>query len=344
MMTQLLEYGQEETWRSWLSNMESYSCVVLCDTNTFQHCYPKAQAEQILPQHHQLIVVPAGEASKSFEQVVQIVEQMHVAGVGKKSILICLGGGMICDLGGFIAHIYMRGIQLAHIPTTLLCMADACLGGKNGIDFQGVKNQIGSIHHPEAIWINAAFLNTLDERTKKSGIAEMIKHTLLQSEDAFDHACQLPVTAFYDTRQILAGLRFKQKITQQDEADLGLRQILNFGHSIGHAIESESYTRDQSLLHGEAILLGMRYELRLSHLYLGCSMEILHQYERFFETIFPGLKFEARVDDLLPYLNRDKKNNQGYRMSLLKNPGHPQTGVLVSAEAIYKCFQDDLFL
>jgi 3-dehydroquinate synthetase len=91
-------------------------------------------------------------------------------------------------------------------------------------------------------------------------------------------------------------------------------------------------------------MLGMRYELRLSHLSLGCSMGILHQYERFFETIFPTLKFEARVDDLLPYLNRDKKNNQGYRMSLLKNPGHPQTGVLVSSEAIHKCFQDDLFL
>ncbi|MBK8684161.1 MAG: hypothetical protein IPN26_03805 [Bacteroidetes bacterium] len=137
---------------------------------------------------------------------------------------------------------------------------------------------------------------------------------------------------------------FKQKITEQDEADLGLRQILNFGHSIGHAIESESYTRDESLLHGEAILLGMRYELRLSHLYLGCSMEILHQYERFFETIFPGLKFEARVDDLLPYLNRDKKNNQGYRMSLLKKSRPSTNGVLVSAEAIHKCFQDDLFL
>ncbi len=125
MITQLLEYGQEETWRSWLSNKESYSCVVLCDTNTFQYCYPKAQAEQILPQHHQLIVVPAGEQSKSFEQVVQIVEQMHEAGIAKKSLLICLGGGMICDLGGFVAHIYMRGIQLIHIPTTLLCMADA---------------------------------------------------------------------------------------------------------------------------------------------------------------------------------------------------------------------------
>lgn len=172
----------------------------------------------------------------------------------------------------------------------------------------------------------------------------MIKHTLLQSEDAFDHACQLPVTAFYDTRQILAGLRLKQKITQQDEADFEIQQNLILVTVSGMPSKVNLIPEIKSLLHGEAILLGMRYELRLSHLYLGCSMEILHQYERFFETIFPGLKFEARVDDLLPYLNRDKKNNQGYRMSLLKNPGHPQMGVLVSAEAIYKCFQDDLFL
>lgn len=343
MMTQLYESGQEEPWRSWLFNQDIHTYVVLCDTNTFQHCYPKALSEQILPEHHQLIVVPAGEQSKSFEQVVQIVEQMHAAGVPKKSLLICLGGGMICDLGGFVAHIYMRGIQLVNIPTTLLCMADACLGGKNGIDFQGVKNQIGSIHHPEAIWIHAAFLNTLDNRTKKSGIAEMIKHALLQSEDAFEKVCQFPVHAFYDTRFIMAGLRFKQKITEQDEADLGLRQILNFGHSIGHAIESESHTDNEALLHGEAVLLGMRYELRLSHLYLGCPMEILHEYEKLISTLFPHLTFDAPIHELIPYLNRDKKNNQGYRMSLLKNPGDPQPGVLVSTEAIYKCFQDDLF-
>lgn len=345
MMTQIRKRGEEAMWRSDLAALPVREVVVLCDRNTAEYCYADAVAAQLIPEQHHLLVVEAGEASKSMAVATNVLQQMQKLGVGKSTgLLINLGGGMVCDLGGFCAHIYRRGIRMLNIPTTVLCLADACVGGKNGVDLEHVKNALGSVHHPEAVFIDTRWIRTQDRRARRSGIAEIIKHALLQGEELFAQVATWNENDFYQEDILLQGLQFKLHCVMQDPQDAGARQILNFGHSMGHALESLAMARGQELWHGEAVMLGMQLELALSEQLLQLPVGYREQYITLASRLFPGLHLQASLEEILPYLQNDKKNQGGLRMSLLSAPGQCKSGVEVSIEQLETIWHDAINL
>lgn len=345
MITRIRKRGEEAIWRSDLEALQAREVVVLCDRNTVQYCYADALAAQLIPAQHELLVVEAGEASKSMAVATDVLLQMQKLGVGKSGgLLINLGGGMVCDLGGFCAHIYRRGIRVLNIPTTVLCMADASVGGKNGVDLEHVKNAVGSVHHPEAVFLDTRWIRTQDPRARRSGIAEIIKHALLQGEELFTQFASWSENDFYQEDVLLQGLQFKLQCVTQDPHDAGLRQILNFGHSIGHALESLAMARGQELWHGEAVMLGMLLELKLCEHILQLDSAYVAHYKALAHRLFPGLQLQARLEEILPYLQNDKKNQEGLRMSLLAAPGHCKPGIPVSLEQLKTVWHDAIIL
>ena len=245
---------------------ESYSsCFVLVDENTEQHCY--TLIKDLLPKHS-LIQIKAGEEFKTIETCCLIWERLTQANADRKSLLINLGGGVIGDMGGFAASCYKRGINFINIPTTLLAMVDASVGGKTGVDFNGFKNQIGLFSEPEAVFIYTTFLKTLAERELTSGFAEVVKHYLIADEKAFEELAQAkPSLKTLNWQQVIAAsAHIKSTIVNQDPQEKGIRKALNFGHTIGHGVESFYLQQDKTkqLLHGEAVAVGLITESYLS--------------------------------------------------------------------------------
>ncbi len=240
------------------------SCFVLVDENTRKHCYPLL-SDKLPP--HLIIEVTAGEVNKNIETCQLIWDRLTEAKADRKSLLINLGGGVIGDMGGFAAGCYKRGIKFINIPTTLLAMADASVGGKTGIDFMGFKNQIGLFNQPEAVFIYTNFLASLPQRELSSGFAEVIKHYLIADKHAFMETRRL----YLNIREndwpevVKKNVQIKSHIVDQDPTEQGVRKALNFGHTIGHAVESWFLTdANHFLLHGEAVAVGMITESYLS--------------------------------------------------------------------------------
>jgi len=296
---------------------------ILADSNTAAHCLPVLKRS--FPEgYFQEIIIPAGEKNKNLQTCQLIWDALAAKHAGRADLLINLGGGMITDLGGFAASVYKRGLPFIHIPTTLLSMVDAAIGGKTGIDYGNYKNQIGTFREPAGNFIFSGFLETLERRDKKSGIAEMIKHALIADHEQWKDMQAAGENQFYSGSAIGKSASIKIKIAGDDPFEKGNRRMLNFGHTIGHAIESFSLVHDQdSLLHGEAIAMGLICESWLSHeLYdLGadelekiCSC-ILRFYEKYTLT-------ENDIPELLSYMRQDKKNrNQSVNFSLITSPG-----------------------
>lgn len=312
--------------------------VLLADARTNGFCVHPLVHQFSLLQCADRIIIPQGEAHKNMDSCMLIWQQLTELQADRNTVLVNVGGGMVCDLGGFAASVYKRGISFIHIPTTLLAMCDAGIGGKTGIDFQGYKNHLGTFNDAEALYIDPNFLDTLDFRTRKSGIAEMIKHDLLQGGDIWNQTYPAEEQDFYTLQKIRQSMAFKQMIVAQDPRDEHIRQCLNFGHSIGHAIESYALQTEYPLLHGEAIIYGMYYELLLSRNILGLEDSILQQFDDVRRKLFPELQATFTLSQLTPFLLQDKKNNRGLRMSLLKGVGQCEVGVMVSPESLQNLF------
>lgn len=255
-------------------------------------------------------ILPAGEKNKSLAIVEELLEHLLVSSYTKGDVLIALGGGVITDLVGFIASIYKRGIKLVSIPTSLLAQADSALGGKTGVNFTAnnltYKNQIGTIYHPELILVDPSILKTLPEAEFRSGIGEIIKYGLCFDPELFDAL----FTDFNLSEIICRSLEIKAAITLRDEFESGERRLLNYGHTIGHALESLSGFK---LKHGEAIALGMFYETE--------DKSIRKKLKTLFRKFaFPEFKFSR--SDLIAYLKQDKKISGGkIRLPVLKAIG-----------------------
>lgn len=237
--------------------------MVLTDHNTARHCLPVLAAT--LPPHHHLSL-PAGEPTKSLAACGQIWEALTQAQFERGDWLLNLGGGMVCDLGGFAASCYKRGMRFAHLPTSLLAMADAAVGGKTGINFLGFKNHIGTFQQPQAVVIHTPFLDSLPPRECRAGYAEVLKHYLIHDRPAWEAAARLRQIPTDWTAVVPAAVRIKLHFTEADPLETGIRKALNFGHTVGHAVESHGWeTRPEAaLLHGEAIAVGMACEAWLS--------------------------------------------------------------------------------
>ena len=267
-----------------------------------------------------ILFLPPGEQHKRFSQVERLATEMTEAGADRSSLLIAFGGGIIGDVGGFLAAIYMRGIDYIQMPTTLLAQVDSSVGGKTGVNLTTGKNLIGSFHHPKAVFADVALLKTLPPRELRAGLFESIKAGIIRDAKLFSFleknresilACDSEALH----RVISASVAMKAEVVGIDERESGLRMILNFGHTLGHAIEAA--TGYKKLLHGEAVAWGM-----LAALHISRSRNLLQESEatRIDLTIRaygPLPRFRATTDDLLAAANRDKKNKAGTRRFVL---------------------------
>ena len=324
-----------------LADLPKAQLFVLTDSHTAEYCLP-ILADFIGQIPYYLLTIEAGEQSKNLASVQAVWDFMLKHRATREAVLINLGGGMITDLGGFAAATYMRGIRFVNIPTTLLAMVDASSGGKTGIDYQGIKNVIGTFTPPVATLIHPDFLRTLPAAELLSGFAEMLKHALIASPKEWIKLLQLAqeelpqeqfVEALSSIGALQASIQIKENVVSQDPREAGLRKILNFGHTVGHAIESTmlhqttpDYTRLHHISHGYCVLWGMVAEVYLSVVHTGCPREVLQQLTQIMLQWYGRPQCDCKHrEQLIQRMYQDKKNNanQTPNFTLLRNIGEP---------------------
>jgi 3-dehydroquinate synthase len=324
-----LDFGSltESSFPEKLQKFAAQKILILIDENTQQHCldYLLTSFEEL--SHAEVIVLPPGEETKSIEYAVQLWELLTDYEVTKKDLLICLGGGVVSDLGAFVASTYKRGLHCILIPTTLLAMIDAAIGGKNGIDFKGYKNLIGSIAQPEHIYIDPGFLHTLPWPEYISGLGEALKHSLIGGP-ALWAQFKKEAALFIENKQVLPTellwelIQVKINIVEQDPLETGVRQVLNLGHTLGHAFEARCI-ESEPIAHGVAVAWGLVYEAQIAYAQGLLDQAFAQELSAFVNTYFmvlPKVALEATA--LAPFLNQDKKNqDEQWRYAALKSPG-----------------------
>ena len=320
-----------------LSKEPNTKKFILLDENTYTNCLPILVEEVESLYGAEILEVESGERSKSLTIVDQLCSAMVESSADKDSILISLGGGVITDLGGFIASVFKRGIQHIAIPTTLLGIVDASIGGKTGINLGEVKNQIGSFNNNTLTCFHYEFLETLDKRQILNGAAEMIKIALVQDEELWNKMkTNSPLdNDGFNNEFIERCITLKEEIVNQDPFEKGNRKVLNFGHSLGHAFESIAISKGEDLLHGEAIASGIYYAIKLSEKKLsfpkGKAKEIYEYLNQYYKII----DLKENIDLLLNYLIADKKNaNNEFRFILLEDIGKPYINYTISKKDI----------
>jgi 3-dehydroquinate synthase len=296
--------------------------VILVDTHTRKHCYPLVKP--LLPKH-ELIMVPSGEQHKNLTTCERIWGVMTDAQLDRHALMLNLGGGVIGDMGGFCAATYKRGIDFVQIPTTLLSQVDASVGGKLGIDFQGFKNHLGVFTQPKNVLIDASFLQTLPYIELRSGFAEIIKHCLIADATKWEEIRKKDLETQNWPDLIIHSVEIKKKVVAEDPTEKGLRKILNFGHTIGHAVETYFLSKPpkQRLLHGEAIAAGMIMETYLAYRKKMVDLQTLEQVEEFIFSVFGKAPLMmSDVPTIIALAQQDKKNRGGeLRFSLLDKIG-----------------------
>ncbi len=283
------------------------------------------------------IVIKAGEQHKNLQTVQRIWRILMKQHADRNALLINLGGGVVTDMGGFAASTYKRGIKFVNVPTTLLAMVDAAIGGKTGIDFGGSKNQIGTFAEAEEVIIDPVFLETLPQREICSGLAEMLKYGFIADSNLLN--VNLENYQQYITR---CG-EIKREIVMQDPTEKGLRKVLNFGHTLGHAIESHCLTTDYPLLHGEAVALGMLGALWLSVSQCGLDEKMLQDIESQLPMLLSEVEIslsESDIEPILGYLVHDKKNkDEKPQFVLLEAVGKPVLEVTLPSVTVKEALE-----
>jgi len=308
--------GEKSLTAFWFSD---YSAVaILVDENTKKHCLPFLLGANPQLNNALIIEIKSGEENKNIATCNYIWQQLTSHNFDRNSLLLNLGGGVIGDMGGFCASTYKRGIDFVQIPTTLLAMVDASVGGKLGVDLDGLKNTIGLFSNPKAVLVSPEFLKTLSENQLVFGFAEVIKHALITDVDFWNH---LTKTEFQDLvweEVISRSIAIKNKIVLSDPKEKGERKKLNFGHTFGHAIESYYLQKGTPVLHGQAIALGMLIESKMSDLTKIEKEEIT----AFILSSFT-LPYNPDKNQLITFMKNDKKNKERkINFSLLKGIGN----------------------
>ena len=315
----------------------NYSKVfVFTDANTSELCLPVFREMLDDFSDFDLIETDPGEENKNIDFCIGIWKTLLDFEADRKCLMINLGGGVITDMGGFIASTYKRGIHFINIPTTLLSQVDASVGGKTGIDIDNVKNMIGTFTLPKAVFIESAFLKTLPERELLSGFAEMIKHGLIADKDYYQALKKSDYTNI-DAAAIFRSVEIKNEVVTKDPEEQNLRKILNFGHTIGHAVESYALSHNpMPLTHGEAIAIGMVCEAFLSHRNSNLTAAELEDITTYLTGLYPAYTIVTEsFDELLTLMQSDKKNEHGQILfSLLESIGHCEYNCIVTADDI----------
>ena len=327
----------QESLTQFISQAKYSKVIVIADNNTKKHCYPLIKTS--LPKH-KLVEIRSGEPHKILGTCEKIWTVMTSEELDRHALVINIGGGVIGDMGGFCAAVYKRGIDFIQIPTTLLSQVDASVGGKLGIDFQGFKNHIGVFQLPESVLIDPVFLETLPEREIRSGFAEIIKHCLIADEHKWNEISHRDFEEQNWADLIAHSVKIKQKIVEEDPTEKGLRKILNFGHTLGHAVETLflSKNANQRLFHGEAIAVGMIMESYLSFKRAQITKESLEQIEEFIFATYGKVKIAAEDVEAIVSLTRQDKKNKGneVRFSLLTGIGSCGYDMVVSVSDMRK--------
>lgn len=317
---------------------------ILVDSNTHEHCLARLLQKLETSLAIEVIEMEAGEENKTIETCNGIWKVLSELGADRKSLLINLGGGVVTDLGGFVAATFKRGISCIHFPTTLLAMVDAALGGKNGVNLEGLKNQVGIIKAPEMVITDTAFLQTLPPDEMRSGLAEMLKHGLIQDEHYWKKLCVLQKFSTDDLDDlILRSVEIKESVVARDPNEKHLRKSLNFGHTLGHAIETyllENPERDK-ILHGEAVAVGMVLAGYLSFRLEDFPKQKTDEIRQVIWDLFGKVSFsEDDQKKIIGLLKFDKKNEGGkINFVLLREIGEPVIDCQVSNELIFEAFK-----
>ncbi|MDH6534078.1 3-dehydroquinate synthase [Parabacteroides sp. PM5-20] len=339
--------------QKFLSSLTYNKLFVLTDNNTLEKCFPILQDVPAM-QNATLITVKAGDTYKSVEQLSFIWSRLSNEGASRDSILLNLGGGMITDMGGFAGATFKRGIRTINVPTTLMASVDAAVGGKTGINFNGLKNEIGSFYPPLCVFVDSQFLQTLDKDNFLSGYAEMIKHGLISSEKVLTPLLQFDLNALFSnvhkatinsqlsivndqlTELVAQSIAVKEHIVAEDPKEKGIRKALNFGHTIGHAFESLSFIKNAPLLHGHAVAAGIICELYLSYKEVHFPMDKLSQIVYYIKENYPLFYFDCNdYERLYELMTHDKKNEGGViNFTLLANVGDVRINQDVSKDKI----------
>ena len=320
----------------------SYSSVIILTEKKIYNLWKNEIDSAIKTKKN--IQVDSGECVKNIETAKQIWEQMVAFDADRKSLLINIGGGMITDLGGFTASVYMRGIDYVNCPTSLLAMVDASIGGKNGVNFGEIKNIIGTFGHPKAVIIDINFLQTLEKREYISAFGEIIKHAIIFDKKYFNMLTHC--NEINDEKMLLKiisrSLKIKKYIVEKDFKEKNIRKFLNFGHTVGHALEAVAMSTNTPLLHGEAVALGMVIEAKIAEkLNIFSNNEtrkIVNLLNKCgFENVLK-MKFNFKIEDILNIIKKDKKNVSGsVKMSLPVKIGKSKYCVEVPEKLIVEC-------
>jgi 3-dehydroquinate synthase len=314
---------------------QNYSqLAILVDENTEKYCLAKLITSNPDLKKAKVISLSSGEINKNLDSCQIVWKELSQNNFDRNSLLICLGGGVICDLGGFSASCFKRGIDFIHIPTTLLSMVDASVGGKTGVDFLTLKNQIGLFRNPSQVIICPSFLNTLNLRQIKSGFAEIVKHALIADKQYWKLLLEIDIEKINWLQIIYQSVQIKNKIVESDPLEKAERKQLNFGHTIGHAIESHYLESGIKVLHGEAVALGMIVEAKMSAI----TQEDCKQIEHFLRSNITLPKLPT-FEEIEKWLIHDKKNTSGkIQFSLLTSIGKCQENISFNNQEIKKYF------
>lgn len=322
---------------SFLEKKKYSGIIILADSHTHEFCLPLFLPEIETHTAVEIIEIPAGEENKTLEIAIQVWETLTETNASRKSLMINLGGGMITDIGGFIASTFKRGIDFINVPTSLLSMVDASVGGKTGIDLNGYKNMVGTFAMPEMTLIHPEFLKTLPEREFLSGLAEMFKHGLIYDKSHWKNLVGIknyePGTV---SGLIKDSVNIKKQVIENDPFETGLRKVLNFGHTVGHALESQLLNSASPLLHGEAVAAGMMVESILSYENELISKDELDEIFINLTRVFGKTPIEEEsIPDLLLWMKNDKKNqNAQIGFSLLNGIGKCKFDIFLSESQI----------
>jgi len=306
-------------------NLSSFSKVFVVTDQSINKLFLKKVLSK-LPVNSEYIVLPSGEKEKNIESIETIWKVMLSSGCDRKSLVINLGGGVISDLGGFAATTFMRGVPFLNIPTTLLSQVDASVGGKNGINFSSVKNLIGTFNQPIGIICDTVFLKSLPNREFISGFGEIVKHGLIYDKSHFEFVTSKQPLEFNENELseiIQKSIKIKVAIVSQDEKESAARRLVNFGHTIGHGVESLSLESKKSLLHGEAISIGMVIESQISQKLGLISQKNVELIKNSLKKIgLPVTILEFKPTAIIQKIKKDKKSERGkINWTLLKNIG-----------------------
>ena len=334
-----------EALNLYLKENKYSNLFIIVDSNTNEFCLPKFLPFLETELTIEIIAFEAGEQNKNIETCVQIWNVLTELGADRKSLVINLGGGVVTDLGGFVASTFKRGIDFIHIPTTLLSMVDASVGGKNGVDLGNLKNQIGVINVPKMVLIDTQYLDTLPQNEMRSGLAEMLKHGLIYDKVYWEKFLDLKAVDFADFDELIyRSVEIKNEIVKQDPTEKNIRKSLNFGHTLGHAIESYFLENENktTLLHGEAIAVGMILESYISLHKKLINTEEYTQIKSAIKSIYDDILFDKNdIEPILELLIHDKKNEYGnIQFALIEGIGKIKINQSVENELILEAFQD----